>query len=158
MEEEFGAAFLRLLSPTGLVGLPKCLEGLLTIFLIRVLNYGKGLTGEDHHVPGEVLGRSILCFAFTPLIKVKNGLELILVLAFLLGVRVLRGVWQACFSAEHKVAHGNLIVPVNCVDDLSMVEDIESEEAFLVFEVFPVFFQANVESGESCLGRQRTFL
>ena len=139
MEEEFGAAFLRLLSPTGLVGLPKCLEGLLTIFLIRVLNYGKGLTGEDHHVPGEVLGRLILCFAFGPLIEVKSGLEHILVLAFLLGIGVLRGVWQASVSAEHKVADSNLIVPINSVDDLSMVEDIESEEAFLVFEVLPVF-------------------
>ena len=45
------------------------------------------------------------------------------------------------------MAHSDLIVPVNSVDDLSMIKDIESEEALLVFEVLPIFSQPNVESG-----------
>lgn len=45
------------------------------------------------------------------------------------------------------MAHSNLIVPVNSVDHFSMIKDIESEEAFLVFEVLPIFSQPNVESG-----------
>ena len=68
-------------------------------------------------------------------------------LSFLLRVGVLRGVWQASVGTEHEVAHSDLIVPVNGVDDLSMIKDIESEEALLVFEVLPVFSQPNVESG-----------
>ena len=44
------------------------------------------------------------------------------------------------------MAHSDLIVPINCVNDLSMIKDIEPEEPLLVFEVFPVFSQPNVKS------------
>jgi len=68
-------------------------------------------------------------------------------LSFLLRVGVLRGIWQASVGTEHEMAHSDLIVPVNSVDHLSMIKDIESEETFLVFEVLAVFSQPNVESG-----------
>ena len=45
-------------------------------------------------------------------------------LSFLFRVRVLRGVWQAGVCTEHEMADSDLIVPINSVDDLSVIKDI----------------------------------
>ncbi len=56
------------------------------------------------------------------------------------------------------MGHSDLIIPINCVNELSMIKDIEPEEAFLVFEVLPVFSQPNVESGRGVVRANKELL
>jgi hypothetical protein len=48
------------------------------------------------------------------------------------------------------MADSNLIVTVYRIDYLAMIHNIKTEETFLLFEVFAIFSQANIE-GSRCI-------
>lgn len=148
------SAFSCLLGPTRVSCFPTCLKCFFAVLLVRVLNQGQSLRVEHFYGPGDSMCHFVCGFAFREHMKLKDGLNYIVVLD--LFPVFARAIKKALVAAEQEVRQIYLTHAALSKNYFVVVENLKAEMSLLAqfFEILTVLTKTDVQVCHRGLGRR----